>query len=116
MEKELKELMQAAHKQIGDFICWQEGCREIFGDADIKDARQAILDKGAEALVRKTTWMCDITTENGYDEWVKEKVKWEKIPEELSKAAYLDIFRTQLTALYLQEKQAEEKCNEEANK
>lgn len=116
MEKELKELIKEAHKQVGDYLCWQEGCRVIFGDPDIKDVRQEILDKGAETLVNRTIWLCTIATGNGYDEWVQEKVKWDKIPEELSKAAYLDVFRTQLTAMYLKEKQAEEKRNEETNK
>lgn len=116
MEKELKELIKEAHKQVGDYLCWQEGCREIFGDPDIKDVRQAILDKGAEALVNSTTWLCASTTGNGYDEWVQEKVKWDKIPEELSKAAYLDVFRTQLTAMYLKEKAKEESNEKDVEK
>lgn len=108
MEKELKNLMGEAHKAIGEYLCWQEGCKEVFGDPNIHDVKAAILAKGAEQIVRKTTWSFNPSTEEGYDKWVDEKVRWDSLPNELSKAAYLDVFRTLLTAQYLKEKNDEE--------
>lgn len=115
MGKTYEELIKDAHKLIAEHICWDEGCLAIFGDANITDVRTAIINKGAEKIIDKTTWSFDPDTKDGYDDWVEAKVKWETLPPELSKSAYLDAFRHQLTAMYLKAKLEQEKHNEKTN-
>lgn len=115
MEKEFEKLMDQAHKVIIEHACWEAGCSVLFGNENIADVKQAIVDKGAEELIKKTTWSFAPTTKDGYDEWVFHKVRWDDLPSYISRAAYLDGFRHQLTAQYLKEKKAEESKHEENN-
>ena len=114
MEKELKEIMKEAHRVITEHLCWEAGCKAIFGDPDIVDVKKAILEKGAEEIVKATTWSYNRVGEKSYDEWVKDKVRWDELPEELSKAAYLDGFLHQLTAEYIRQKKEEEEHAQDA--
>ncbi len=113
MGKDYQEIIKEAHKLIAEHICWEEGCLAIFGDKSITDVRNAIISKGAEKIIEKTTWLFDPETKEGYDAWAEAKVKWETLPPELSKSAYLDVFRHQLTAMYLKAKKEQEKQNNE---
>lgn len=116
MDKTYDELIREAHRLIADHLCYEAGCLALFGDANITDIKAAVLAKGAEKIIEQTTWLFDPITDNGYDAWVEAKVKWETLPEELSKAAFLDAFRHQLTAMYLKAKAIEEKRYAEADK
>ena len=63
-----------------------------------------IVKKGAEALMAETTWMFKCDTSKGYEEWCKQKIKPESLPEYITLEAYKGALKHELTALYNKEK------------
>lgn len=109
--EDFEKLIKEHHALIMNHICYEKGCEELFGTTNILHVEDAIAAKGAEKILQETTWLFHCETGNGFDDWVKHKVKWDELPEYISKSAYLDGFRHQLTALFLKEKKEEEEAN-----
>lgn len=115
MYKELEEQIKEMHKMAITMACWEEGCRELFGNEDLTEAGacQAIREMGAAKIIEKATWLCRGNTSEGYDEWLRDKIKVADLPRYASLAAFIDCFQDQLKAMYERERKENEKAEHE---
>jgi len=105
--KEFLETVKQYNDIVVSHICYEEGCLALFGSTDIVDVKAEIMRRGKEELLKKTTWSFAPSTADGYDEWVKHKVKFDELPKYLTKEAYLAAFKHDLTAMYQKDKNHE---------
>lgn len=109
---EFNELVAKHHDMIIQHVCYEAGCEALFGTATLPSLVAAVVEKGTEKILKETTWMFRCDTTKGFDEWVRQKVKWEELPKYVSRQAYLDGFDRQLHALFMKEKK-EEKADDQ---
>ena len=105
MYNNFEEAMKELHKMAADNATWEAGCRELFGNAEmsVQDAIKAIRHKGAELIVHEATWYKADTT-GGFEQWLTEKVRADKLPKHLSMDAFLDEFHDVLMDQFNKEK------------
>ena len=104
MEKSFEELRKEYNSILMSHVCYEKGCLALFGTPEVADVQAAIVKKGAEALMAETTWMFKCDTSKGYEEWCKQKIKPESLPEYITLEAYKGALKHELTALYNKEK------------
>ena len=104
MEKSFEELRKEYNSIIMAHVCHEKGCLALFGKADVADVEAEIHQKGLEALMYETTWSFKCDTSKGYEEWCRQKIKTECLPEYITLEAYKDALKHELTALFNREK------------
>ena len=111
MDKELEQKMKEVHDMLICQYCWDEGCLALFGNEnmtlDMVDAK--IRMTGAEKLVAKSTWSFNCPTDDGYEAWLKRKVKLEELPKYVSFDTFAEKFKHTLTVMYQKEKKENDK-------
>lgn len=113
MDKELEKKFKEVADMIISNAVWEAGVEELFANKDMTEAQalDAIRNVGIGALIEKATWGIEGPTENGYDEWLKWKIKPEELPRYISAALFADAFKHQLTTMYNKDKAANEAKN-----
>ena len=113
MNKDFEQTMREFHKMAVEMACWEAGCRELFGNEDLNESQacKEIRKKGAQAIINKATWMCNVDTSKGYEEWLRQKIKADQLPEHVSLAAFTDIFSEQLKEIYRKEEKENGKAD-----
>lgn len=104
MEKSFDEIRKEYNSIIMAHVCHEMGCMKLFGKPDVADVEAEIHQKGVEALMEETTWMCPCDTTKGYEHWLRDKIKIEKLPEYVTYEAYTDALKHELTKQFNEEK------------